>query len=145
MPFKGSSKFLYLFFPTRFSKLIRLGLMLFLIFQIGLANVFAQTIQTFTTSGTFTVPPGVSSITVETWGAGGRGTSLTNIDRRGNGGGGGAYSRSTFSVTSGNTYFYSVGSGSNSDLAGGDSWLNITNSASGAIILAKGGTSASDN
>lgn len=76
-----------------------------------------------------------------------KGSSLTNIDCRGNdgGGGGGGYSRSTLNVTSGSTYFYAVGTGGNSNVAGGDSWPNTTSSALGARILAKGGTSASEN
>ncbi len=34
--------------------------------------------QTFTSSGSFTVPAGVTSITVECWGAGGGGSRVTN-------------------------------------------------------------------
>ena len=61
---------------------------------------FAQS-QTFNSSGTFTVPAGVSSIVVEAWGAGGGGSTITSSRRRGGGGGGGAYARSIIAVTPG--------------------------------------------
>ena len=60
---------------------------------------FGQNRKHFNTSGTFTVPAGVTSITVEAWGGGGRGgtrTSGHNVALAG--GGGGAYSRSTLTV-----------------------------------------------
>ncbi len=58
-------------------------------------TVFAQSSsQTFTSSGTFTVPAGVTSITIEVVGAGGDGGG-----NGGGGGGGGGYSMGTYSVT----------------------------------------------
>ena len=98
--------------------------------------------NTFTSSGSWLCPTGVTSVTVECWGGGGRGGARTN----GNnialaGGGGGAYSRSILSVTPGNTYTVTVGSGSNSaTTSGGDSWFNAIET-----ILAKGGGSVTDN
>ncbi len=96
--------------------------------------------QPFTGNGTFTVPAGVTSITVEAWGGGGRGSSLsTNI--LGGGGGGGAYAAKTIAVLPGQTYNVSVGSGSTSNAsAGGDSSFG-----SPVLLLAKGGNSASAN
>ncbi len=47
--------------------------------------------QTFTSSGTFTVPTGVTSVKVECWGGGGAGGGSTRNDRGGGGGGGGGY------------------------------------------------------
>jgi hypothetical protein len=61
---------------------------------------------TFTSSGTFIVPEGVTSITVELIGAGGNGAS-----NGGGGGGGGAYARGTFSVTPGTSYSMVIGEG----------------------------------
>ena len=55
--------------------------------------LIAQT-QSFTSSGTFTVPAGVTSISIEVVGAGGDGGG-----NGGGGGGGGGYSSGTFSVT----------------------------------------------
>lgn len=98
-------------------------------------------IETITITGTdtYVVPAGVTTITVEVWGAGGRGGNRTN-NGRGGGGGGGAYSRSTFFVTPGESFLYSVGAGSNGTGPGGDTWFgsNIT-------LMAKGGSSAANN
>lgn len=63
---------------------------------------FAQ-VDSFTTSGTYTVPPNVFSINVELVGAGGKGGS-----NGGGGGGGGGYSFGTFSVTPGQSIPFTV-------------------------------------
>lgn len=99
--------------------------------------------QTFTTPGanTFTVPAGVTQVTVEAWGGGGRGgarASGSNVNLAG--GGGGAYAQSVITVTPGTTYTVTVGTGSTTTAAGGDSWF-INNT----TILAKGGSSVADN
>jgi hypothetical protein len=60
--------------------------------------------QVFTSSGTFTVPAGVSSLTIEAIGAGGDGGGNGT-----GGGGGGGYSMGTFSVTAGSTLSVVVG------------------------------------
>ena len=67
-------------------------------------GLFAQVILTST--GTFIVPAGVDTITVELIGAGGNGAS-----NGGGGGGGGGYARGTFAVTPGTTYSVVVGEG----------------------------------
>lgn len=91
----------------------------------GGQRAYAQcpTTETFNTAGlqTFQVPAGVTSITVETWGAGGRGTTNSTRNGRGGGGGGGGYSRSVLTVTPITTYNYTVGAGSTSDAQGGNS------------------------
>lgn len=70
---------------------------------------------------------------MELWGAGGGGID----DEYGGGGGGGAYAASSLSVTPGNSYSYSVGTGGTggaSPTAGGDTyWVNTS------TVLAKGG------
>lgn len=92
-------------------------------------------------TGTFTVPAGVTSITVETWGGGGRGASISsNGDNEGGGGGGGAYASSTITVTPGATYNYFVGAGSTGTGAGGDTWFVNT-----STVMAKGGSSSNTN
>ena len=93
--------------------------------------------QTITSpgSGTFTVPSGVTSITVEVWGGGGRGGSRQNSGE-GGGGGGGAYSRSVITVTPGQVFNYYVGFGSLSSLPGEDSWFQTN-----TTLMAKGGNS----
>ena len=60
--------------------------------------------QSFTTSGTFTVPAGVTSVTVEVIGAGGRGG-----DNGAGGGGGGGYSSGVYNVVPGETHAVIVG------------------------------------
>ncbi|NDP26323.1 MAG: choice-of-anchor D domain-containing protein [Flavobacterium sp.] len=100
----------------------------------------AQSPQTFTSSDTFTVPAGVTSVTVEAWGGGGRGGERSGSAGLSGGGGGGAYSRSNITVIPGTTYTVTVGSGSTTTAPGGDSWF-INNT----TILAKGGDSVGLN
>ncbi|MBK9338510.1 MAG: HYR domain-containing protein [Lewinellaceae bacterium] len=109
-----------------------------------LANFFAAVVlpaqtQTFSSSGTFTVPTGVTSITVECWGGGGKG-GTRDSDGVAGGGGGGAYSRKVVAVTPGNTYTVTVGAGSTTVAAGGDSWFGTA-----ATVMAKGGNSVPNN
>jgi hypothetical protein len=94
--------------------------------------------QTFTTSGTFTVPAGVTQVTIECWGAGGGGGSRSTSGRAG-GGGGGAYASSTIAVTPGNLYNVVVGSGGNANTAGGNSTFNST------TVVAAGGSGGTLN
>ncbi|MEK7607948.1 MAG: peptidoglycan-binding domain-containing protein [Patescibacteria group bacterium] len=63
---------------------------------------------------TWTVPSGIASVKVKTWGAGGsagNGEKITDSHRSGLGGGGGAYSEKTITVTSGEQYFITIGAG----------------------------------
>ncbi|MFA7467751.1 MAG: DUF11 domain-containing protein [Desulfotomaculaceae bacterium] len=138
--------------PTRWSAgtLLLLTGVLLCLFS---GKSYAQQVQTFTTTGghTWTAPPGVTRILVETWGGGGRGGNVTSGFLSANtsaGGGGGAYSRSVLTVGSG-TYYINVGAGRTGDSGqpGGDSWFHSSNTAptSTAGVLAKGGTSRSGN
>ncbi len=105
---------------------------------------FAQTSQTITPTDTqsFTVPAGVTSITIKAWGGGGRGGSRSAGANSGyGGGGGGAYASSVLTVTPGTTYNLSVGSGSTSNSTPGeDTWFNTT-----SVLLAKGGGTVANN
>ncbi|WP_163401417.1 PKD-like domain-containing protein, partial [Flavobacterium fluviatile] len=69
--------------------------------------------QTFISSGTFNVPAGVTSVTVQAWGGGGAGGGANNANatRNGGGGGGGAYTIRTVSVTPLSTIAVTVGAG----------------------------------
>ena len=87
----------------------------------------------------YTVPAGVYSLQVEVWGGGGRGGSCTT-NGVGGGGGGGAYSRSVMAVTPGQIIPYSLGLGSSTIAAGGDTWFS-----SPSTLMAKGGGSVADN
>lgn len=96
--------------------------------------------ETFTTPGSssWTCPTGVTSITIECWGAGGNGGNSTSQTNSGaGGGGGGAYSKlNTFATTPGNSYSYQVGDNGGSR----DTYFNNT-----ATCLAKGGTAGTNN
>lgn len=102
---------------------------------------------TYTNTGlqTFFVPAGVTSITIETWGAGGRGSTRISQTGRGSGGGGGAYSRSTISVSPGEQLAVFVGAGSTTEQPGESSWVARTEFESDAIVLAVGGQSGLDD
>ena len=77
-----------------------------------------------TSSGTYNVPQGVTSLTVEAWGGGGGGggaQASSFSTRSGSGGGGGSYSRRAITPLA-SSYGYSVGSGGSAgdNLNGGD-------------------------
>ncbi|WP_026952997.1 glycine-rich domain-containing protein [Algoriphagus mannitolivorans] len=126
-------------------KLLHLTLFLALIF-IGW-DAYGQTIiytPDITNPGVrqFTVPAGVTSITVEVWGAGGKGGSRSSGNDAAAGGGGGAYSRSTFTVTPGQVINYYVGFGATSlNKPDADSTWFVNNT----TLMARGGKSVQDD
>jgi len=73
--------------------------------------LFGQTVETFTSNGTWNVPLGVTSVKIEAWGGGGGGAIGNIFSSSGNGGGGGAYITQTLQVNAGETYFITVGTG----------------------------------
>jgi hypothetical protein len=104
---------------------------------------FGQTTQTYDASGTFTVPAGVTSVSVQAWGAGGGGSNRAGSS---GGGGGGAFTAGTFTGLSGNgTITITVGTGGTVGLpttAPG----NYSQAVSGAnTIRANGGLSRNNN
>ena len=114
-------------------------------------SIYRWTLTKFTAStvlygsGTWTAPCGPNQITVEAWGAGGAGGKAANAGPNG-GGGGGAYSKKTFTVSAGDSFVYTVGSGgsgggrNNSERDGKDSWFG-----SPSIFLAKAGIGVRDD
>jgi len=94
--------------------------------------------QTFTADGSFNVPAGVTSITVEAWGAGGGGSDATQNGggRLSGGGGGGAYASSVLAVISGNSYSVTIGNGGAENTDGGSSSFD------GSTVVAAGGSGA---
>jgi len=115
---------------------------LLLLILAPVANLLAQVTETFNTSGSFTVPAGVTSITVGCWGGGGGGGTRSTSGVAG-GGGGGAYSSSVIAVTAGDVFNYVVGNGGTSGspaIAGGDTWFGTA-----TTIMAKGGNSVTIN
>ena len=105
----------------------------FLICMVVLQAIAANSqTQTFNASGTFTVPVGVSSITVQVWGGGAGGGTTNN---RGNGGGGGgAFAQSTIAVSALQSFPIVVGSGGAANNAGGISRFNTN------AVVAMGGS-----
>ena len=106
-------------------------------------TVIAPVSQTFSSSGNFTVPAGVTSIRVEAWGAGGGGAGSTNT-KGGSGGGGGAYSTNISSVAPGQVIPYTVGTG-----GAGGAWNAGSGTAGGLstilTLTASGGMAGQNN
>ena len=114
-------------------------LMLLIYLVFSMQHSFGQASQTFLTSGSFTVPAGVTALNIEVWGGGGAGGGATGNTSAGGGGAGGSYVKNTaYVVIPGNSYTVTVGTGgignTTNGAAGGDSWFNNT-----LAILAKGG------
>jgi hypothetical protein len=103
--------------------------------------------QTFTTSGSWTVPAGTTSAILEAWGGGGAGGGGTSNNTAGGGGAGGQYAIKTLSVTVGNIYTVTVGGttagGTGNGSAGKDS--QVTDPSSTVVVLAKGGAGGTAN
>lgn len=97
------------------------------------------TLTTGTVSGAFswTVPCGVTSITVSAWGGGGGGGNSTTA-QAGGGGGSGGYSQTVFTTTIGSVLTFTVGAGG----AGGGTGSNGSNGGTttfGALTAGGGG------
>jgi len=114
------------------------------IFPPEIKEIQAASPETFTTTGSFNAPTGIYAVDAECWGGGGGGGGSTNANKVGSGGGGGAYSKATsISVTPGQSYTVTVGTGGPGSLTGsdgGDSWFldQLT-------VLAKGGIGGQGN
>lgn len=142
--------------PTCRIKFDLLALLLGVLIFGGAGEVRGQCVSTttpFVSSGTFTVPAGVTSITVQLWGAGGAGGGSTDAGnginaRGGAGGGGGAYVTGTITVVPGEILTITVGAGGNG-VSGGNGGnggnSTITGSISGSLALARGGNGGAGN
>ncbi|TDD99603.1 T9SS sorting signal type C domain-containing protein [Flavobacterium cellulosilyticum] len=107
-------------------------LILFLCLVLVGATGFGQISHSTPGTYTFIVPTGITSITVQAWGAGEDGKNNSDYG----GGGGGAYAESTFKVTTGDTYTIIVGShGDNGD----NSSISVSSSPSTLLVKAEGG------
>ncbi|MBN3584105.1 hypothetical protein JYB64_17035, partial [Algoriphagus aestuarii] len=118
------------------------SILIFLLILIGW-DAYGQcpSPTTITTTGnnTWLVPSGVTSITVEVWGAGGAGGVASGNPSTGGGGSGGGYVRTTLTVTPGSSISYFVGQGG-SGASGGNgqsSWFQ-----NNSTVLAIGGNGA---
>lgn len=109
---------------------------------VSLLN-YAQTTQTYTTSGTFVVPAGVTNVSVEAWGGGGAGGGVDGASgstRAGGGGSGGTFTRNTsVSVTPGSTITVTVGAGGLPVSAGNGNPGGTSTFASAVPVTAAGG------
>jgi len=112
--------------------------------------------QDFINPGTFnwTVPAGVTQITVEAWGGGGAGGGsddyITCKGAGGAGGGGGAYASSTLLVTPGQNLTVVVGAGgtgvsADNGTAGGPSFVGPDTIPANAFVRAAGGSGGEVN
>ena len=114
-------------------------IVIFISFILYPTFYFAQTTDTYTASGTWTCPAGVTSATIECYGAGGGGAGSTSTNgTAGGGGGGGAYVMKTITVSAGN-YTITIG-------AGGIGGAAATNGTAGGntifgsnLVIANGG------
>jgi hypothetical protein len=103
-----------------------------------LPQVAAQGVITFTASGPFTVPPGVTSVTYKIWAAGG-GAGLTPPPNGSGGGGGGAYVQVTRSnLTPGQTFSVTVGTGGAPGSDGGASSVDGSTAQGGRAGIGSG-------
>ena len=98
-----------------------------------------MTVETFTSSTSWTCPTGVTSVQAECWGAGGKGSNATGgLGSSGGGAGGGAYAKTySIAVISGTNYTVTVG-----PTNGGDSSFI---GESGQSCVAKGPGSAASS
>lgn len=128
---------------TRYYHIV-LQLLATLVFWVaGSGIVLSQTgSQIFSSNGNFTVPVGVTAITIKAWGGGGAGGGSATNNRQGGGGGGGAYSiLSNYAVAPGTVVQISVGAGG-VGVTGGSGTIGAASAASIAgtpIVVANGG------
>ena len=104
----------------------------------------SSTTVVYSSSSTFYVPAGVTSVLVEAWGGGGGGGRARGSPATGGGGAGGAYARKTVTVEPEQGYAVTVGAGgiggngtgtdTQHGRPGGPSWFAATN-----VVYAEGG------
>jgi hypothetical protein len=99
------------------------------------------TVVTLTSGTSWTVPEGVTNVTVEAWGGGGGGGGDASTGNNGaGGGGGGAFSRgNSIAVTSGNIIPISIGPAGTAGSTGGGNGGTGGNTTFGTAVVAVGG------
>lgn len=105
----------------------------------SLSPGFASGSQSFSSSGSFVVPPGVSQVEVEVWGAGSGSYASTSAIASG-GGGGGGYARKRISgLTPGQQISVTVGAGGAAGTTAGATPGSGQSSSFGTFVSATGG------
>lgn len=123
----------------------------FVLFFLSSVTLWSQVItKTFTTSGDWTAPCGVTSVKVEMWGGGGGGGYRDINSASGTpGGGGGAYSSKILTVVPKQTYNYKIGiggaKGNNNTVKNGGETTFSTSGQATALLTANGGKGALAN
>ena len=114
------------------------------LYVLGGADGNAGTVS-YTSNGsyTFKVPSGVTSLTIQAWGAGGGGGAGSGSTGVGGAGGGGGFTQDTITVTGGTSLTVSVGSGgaaaTNSSAAGNGGGFSAVQNGATYLIQAGGG------
>ncbi len=110
--------------------------------QRATSNFITQTVEVFTSSGTFNVPAGVSSVCVQCWGPGGGGGATNSASISGGAGGGGAYAEGHATVTPSGTVTVTIGAGGAGGAAGASNNGSAGSAATsfGASIIAAAGS-----
>ena len=144
---KSASENLLTYFIKRYLPKQSVGLsILFLL--IGVQIGFSQSPYTDNTPGasSFTVPAGVTSVTISLWGAGGAGGGSTTNTQGGSGGGSGGYTTRTFTgLTAGQIINYTTGTGGTGSTGNGTNGTLSTLTFSGFTLTANGGTGGQSN
>ncbi|WP_304516826.1 YDG domain-containing protein, partial [Cecembia rubra] len=124
-----------------------LGLILLLLIGQGVYGQTQVTVTLDPAQTSWTVPAGVTSITVKAWGGGGGGGGSSFNNSGGSGGGSGAYTIKTISIANpnaSNVFTYSVGTGGAGGAANGGNGGSGTSSSlsqGGTELLSAGGGS----
>ncbi|MDG1278123.1 MAG: Ig-like domain-containing protein [Algoriphagus sp.] len=126
------------------AKLFILSVFLLSMMLFGVGEVRGQCSNTITFNSagndTWTAPAGVTSITVEMWGAGGAGGGSRTNNRQGGGGGGGAFRRAVnVTVVPGTTYTITVGAGGGGSNGDGEDGGTSSATFGATTITANGG------
>ncbi len=118
----------------------------------GLAPGFGSGVESFTSSGTFTVPPGVTQIEVELWGGGSGSFASTSSVASGGGSGGGYARKRIVGLSPGQSFPVTVGLGGSAGIvagalpgAGGTSSFGSYVSATGGALNSTASTSSPQN
>jgi hypothetical protein len=127
-----------------FTSALKFCIALTIFFSILIFSAKAQIVNTYNSTTTWVCPPGVTTIKVECWGAGGAGGGANTKRTGGGGGGGGAFAiNNTVTVVPGTTYTITVGTGgvgtTGNGASGGPSIFGSSISAFGGV----GGSSPS--